>query len=163
MRVLHIAAAILFMMAIPTLAQQPADTGKASEGKPSRPASSQPAVKDVLESKVRAEWEAFKRKDKQAYGDLLADDFVAVEDDGGGARNKIQAVNEVATSNIYNYSMAFFRVFPLAPDAVFVTYEITMEFSPRAANRINRVLISELWLKRGEQWKARYYQETRVK
>ncbi|MFZ3377737.1 MAG: nuclear transport factor 2 family protein, partial [Chthoniobacterales bacterium] len=108
-------------------------------------------------------WEAFKKKDKKAYGDLLADDFVAVEDDGDGARNKIHAVDEIAASNVHNYSLAFFKVFPVAPDTVFVTYEVTMEFPPKAVNRFKRVLISEVWIRRGGQWRAWHYQETRVK
>jgi hypothetical protein len=160
MRILSICTAVVFLGATLVVGQQAAGS---RQGKPSNSASSQQDVKDVIESKVKAEWDAFKKKDKQAYGDLLSDDFVAVEDDGDGARNKIHAVNEVAASNIYNYSLAFFRILPLAPDAVLVTYELTMEFPPRAVNRVKRVLISELWLKRGEQWKARYYQETRVK
>src|SRR5258707_1604596 len=121
MRVLHICAGGILLVAILAPAQQPAT--KANQGTPSN---SQPEVNGILESNVRAEWEAFKKKDKKAYGDLLADDFVAVEDDGDGARNKIHAVNEIAASNVHNYSLAFFKVFPVAPDTVFVTYEVTM-------------------------------------
>lgn len=158
MRILPICTGSMLLVAILAQAQQPAK--KANQGTPSN---SQPEVNGILESNVRAEWEAFKKKDKKAYGDLLADDFVAVEDDGDGARNKIHAVNEIAASNVHNYSLAFFKVFPVAPDTVFVTYEITMEFPPKAVNRFKRVLISEVWIRRGGQWKAWHYQETRVK
>jgi len=161
MRVLHICAGGILFAAILAPAQQPAK--KANQGTSSNSVAAQPEVNGILESNVRAEWEAFKKKDKKAYGDLLADDFVAVEDDGDGARNKIHAVNEIAASNVHNYSLAFFKVFPVAPDTVFVTYEITMEFPPKAVNRFKRVLISEVWIRRGGQWKAWHYQETRVK
>jgi len=144
-------------------AQQAPTKAKTEQGKKPSRASAQRDVKDILESKVKAEWEAFKKKDKKAYSDLLADDFVAVEDDGEGERNKIHAVNEVDASNIYNYSLAFFQLLPLAPDVAFVRYEITMEFPLKAVNRYKRVLVGELWLKRGGQWKERHYQETRVK
>jgi len=145
------------------LAQQSPASGKANESRQSSPASTQPDVKDVLESKVKAEWDAFKNRDKKAYGDLLSDDFVAVEDDGDGARNKIHAVNEVPASNIRNYTLAFFKFIPLAPEAAYVTYEITMEFPLKATARYKRVLIIEIWIKRDGQWKARHYQEARVK
>ena len=86
-----------------------------------------------------------------------------MEDDGDGERNKIHAMNEVVASNIQNYSLAFFKSFPLSADSAFVTYEITMEFPVKSVNRFKRLLVSELWLKRGGQWKSRYYQETRVR
>lgn len=126
-------------------------------------ASAQTNLASVLESKVRAEWDAFKNKDKKAYGDLLADDFVAVETDGEGARNKTHAVNEADRSPLRNYTLQNFRLITAGPSAAVVTYELTMEFPPKSSTRFLRVWASELWLNRNGQWKARYYQETRVK
>ena len=121
------------------------------------------ALQNALEPKVKAEWEALKKKDKYAFGSLLTDDFEAVEDDGDGARNKLHAVSEAEHSNIYNYSMAFFNPNALGPDAAFVTYEVTMEFPPKATFRFKRIFVTEIWVKQGSEWKERHYQETRVK
>jgi hypothetical protein len=55
------------------------------------------------------------------------------------------------------------KLVPLGPDAAFVIYESTMQFPPRAQVRYSRVYITELWMKRGGQWKEVHYQETRVK
>ena len=137
-----------------------------SAAQPEKSTNSDPAKKalqSVLEPKVKAEWEALKNKDKKAFGSLLADDFEAVEDDGDGARNKLHAVNEAELSNIYNYSVAFFDPNPLGPDAAFVTYEVTMEFPLKVAFRFKRIFVTEIWVKRGGEWKERHYQETRVK
>ncbi len=163
MRICRTCAGAVLVLAWLAFAQQPTTNGKSNRSKDSSPASAETKLKDVLESNVRAEWDAFKKKDKKAYSDLLADDFVAVEDDGQGERSKIHAVNEVDASNIYNYSLAFFKLVPLAPDLAFVRYEITMEFPPKAQIRYSRVYVSELWLKRDGQWKERHHQETRVK
>jgi hypothetical protein len=141
--------------------QQP--TGKAVEPAQPGPASAQAKLKDLLESKVRAEWESFKNKDKKAYADLLADDFVAVETDGEGARNKIHAANELDRSPLHNYTLHNFRLITAGPDAAVVTYELTMEFPPKSTVRFLRVWASELWLNREGRWQARYYQDTRVK
>jgi hypothetical protein len=46
----------------------------------------QPGLNNVLELKVRAEWDACKKKDKTALADLVSDDFVGVEADGQGTR-----------------------------------------------------------------------------
>lgn len=133
---------------------------------PSQQGGSKPAMSpqsQMLESNVRAEWQAFKTKDKKAYGDLLAEDFVAVETDGEGARNKTHTVNEVDRSPLRNVTLENFKVITACSDAAVVTYELTMEFTPKSTTRFLRVWASELWLKRDGQWKARYYQETRVK
>jgi len=163
MRICRTYAGAVLVLACLAFAQQPTTNGKSNRSKDSSPASAETKLKDMLESNVRAEWDAFKKKDKKAYSDLLADDFEGVENDGEGTRNKTHAVNEIDASNIYNYSLAFFKLVPLAPDVAFVRYEITMEFPPKAQIRYSRVYVSELWLKRDGQWKERHHQETRVK
>jgi hypothetical protein len=123
----------------------------------------QSPIAALLEANVKTEWDAFQKKDKKAYSDLLADDFVAVEDDGQGQRTKAAVLGEIDRSNIYKYFLFAFKALPLNPDAALVTYELTTQFPPSAQVRLKRVLISELWVKRDGQWKQRYYQETRVK
>jgi hypothetical protein len=118
---------------------------------------------ETLESNVKTEWEAFKNKDKQAYGNLLAEDFNAVEDDNQGMRKKSAATAEVDHSVVNNYHLFAFNVIPIDPNAALVTYELTLEFPPKALVKFKRVLVSELWLKRDGQWKERYYQETHVR
>jgi hypothetical protein len=120
-------------------------------------------LKAIFEGKIKAEWEALKNKDKKAYGDLLADDFQGVEVDGKGERTRSQVINEVAEENVYNYTLWGFKLIPLGPDAAFVMYEVTMQFPPRSVVRYSRVYISELWVKRGGEWKELHYQETHVK
>jgi hypothetical protein len=151
------------LLAAVAWAQQPADQKQPEPGNRSRETSARQELKNDLEPKVKAEWEALKTRNKKTFGDLLAEDFKGIEDDGEGARNKLHAVNEVDHSNVYNYSMAFINAIPLASDAALVTYEVTMEFQPKATVRYKRIYITEIWLKRQGEWKLRHYQETRVK
>jgi hypothetical protein len=151
-----------FLFTSLALAQQsaPAKTGNSQA---SNAAAAELKLKETFQAKIKAEWEALKHKDKKAYADLLADDYEGVEADGRGERNKIQAVNELADTNVYNYSMFGFKLTPLGPDATLVIYEITMEFPPKAQVRYSRVYISALWVKRAGEWKEVHYQETNVK
>jgi hypothetical protein len=121
------------------------------------------ALKDMFEAKIRVEWDALKNKDKKAYSDLLADDYQGVEVDGKGERTKLQALNELADGNVFNYTIWGLKLIPLGPDAAFVIYESTMQFPPQSQVRYSRVYISELWVKRGGEWKELHYQETHVK
>lgn len=122
-----------------------------------------PDLKHLFESKIKGEWEAIKNKDKNAYGNLLADDYQGVEVDGKGERNRTQAINEMPEQNVYNYTLWGMKLIPLGPDAAFVIYESTMQFPPKSVVRYSRVYITELWMKRAGQWKEVHYQETHVK
>jgi hypothetical protein len=144
------------------LAQQPAMPTQFGEGKSAKvPAGS--SLEDQFEAKIKIEWEAIKTKDKKAYGELLAEDYQGVEADGRGERNKIQALNELAETNVVNYTLFGFKLIPAGADAVFVIYEVTMQFPPKSVVRYSRVYISELWVKRAGEWKVVHYQETHVK
>ena len=120
-------------------------------------------LKGMFESKIKVEWEALKNKDKKSYAELLADDYQGVEVDGRGERTKIQALNELTDTNVFNYTLWGFKLIPLGPDAAFVIYESTMQFPPKSQIRFSRVYIAELWVKRVGQWKELHYQETHVK
>ena len=159
----RLGAGLVILLVTSSLAQPASDQKKASSASQSAHKSAPVDLKQVLQTRVKAEWEALKTRNKKAYGDLLADDFVAVEDDGNGERNKIQAIAEIDRSNIFNYAASFFDLLPLAPDVAFVRYEVTMQFPPKAVVRYKRVLATEIWLKRGGEWKLCRYQETRVK
>ncbi len=163
MRSLGVVICLTLLLTYSALSQQPAAASKPADSPSGGISSEQDKLKTLLESKVRAEWDAFKNRDKKAYGELLADDFVAIEADGEGARNKIHAVNEAERSNLTRYSLFAFKIIPVTPTAAIVTYELTMEFPHTVQIRIWRVWASELWLNRDGEWKARYYQETPVK
>jgi Domain of unknown function (DUF4440) len=145
------------------LAQQPPAPAKSVENAQSGAASADSGLKEMFETKIRVEWEALENKDKNGYAELLADDYLGVEVDGKGERNKIQAVGELAETNVFRYTLWGFKLIPLGPDAAFVTYESTMQFPPRSQLRLSRVYITELWVKRAGQWKELHYQETHVK
>ncbi len=161
MRTCFIYACVAWLASF-ALAQQPAMQARNGEGRQPDTTSAK-SLKDIFNSKAKAEWEALKKKDKRAYGELLADDYEGVEIDGQGERNKIQAVNEVERANVYGYTLFGLKVIPLGSDAAFVIYEVTMEFPPKAQVRYSRVYVSELWTKRSGQWKEFHYQETRVR
>jgi hypothetical protein len=150
------------------VAQQPAMPAKAGESRPSSSVSADSGLKDmfdakIFDAKIKVEWEALKNKDKKGYAELLDDDYEGVEVDGRGERTKIQALAELADTNVFNYTLWGLKVIPAGPDAALVIYESTMQFPPKSAVRYSRVYISELWVKRAGQWKELHYQETHVK
>ena len=156
---------VMFIAGVTALAsaQIPSAPTQFPETKQSSTASSDSALKEMFQAKVKAEWEAIKNKDRKAYADLLADEYEGVEVDGKGERTKIQALNELAEGNISNYTLWGFKLIPLSADVAFVIYEVTEQFPPKSVVRYSRVYIGELWVKRAGQWKELHYQETHVK
>jgi hypothetical protein len=120
-------------------------------------------LRQMFEQKVESEWEALQKKDKQAYGDLLADDYEGVETDGKGERTKVQALEELPDNNVYTYTLWGFRLLPIDTDAALAIYEVTMVFPPKSPVRLSRLYITELWMKRAGEWKVVHYQETHVR
>ena len=130
------------------------------------PADKAPKLSELgkrLETKVHAAWDAFMRRDKAAYGQLLWDDCQSVENDGQGERAKFQVLNEVEHGNLNNFMIQFFYVQELGPDYAYVTYENTMRFPKTAIVKYRRVFIGELWARRIGEWRMLRYQETGVR
>ena len=147
-----------------SFAQQPGVPDKPPASAPSKTVdAAQSKLAELLEGKVRAAWEAFKKKDKDAYALFLTDDFEAVESDGGGERDKRKTLREVEHVNYSEYLLQFFQVQPLGQHYAFVTYESSMQFPKSSALRFRRVFIGELWTNRDGEWKMMRYQETIVR
>ena len=118
---------------------------------------------NLLDAKIKAEWQAIKGKDQKAYGDLLADEFVGVEADGNGERYKWKALSELQQSAVNDFTLSFLKVTSLCADVAFARYEVFIKFPPNSTVRFEKLLVGEVWVKREGQWKALHYQETRVK
>jgi hypothetical protein len=138
--------------------QQP----QSGTGEPAKSAGQQ-ELTDLLDAKIKAEWQAIKTKDTKSLGELLAEEYVAVEADGGGERYKWKALSELEGSSVTDYSLSFLKVTPLCPDVALVRYEVFIKFPPNATLKFEKILVGEVWVKRERAWKALHYQETRVK
>ncbi len=123
----------------------------------------QTELTNLLDAKIKAEWESIKNEDQKALGELLTDDYVAVEADGGGERYKWKALSELQQSTVTDYTLSFLKVSTLCSDAAFVRYEVFVRFPPKSAVPFEKILVGEIWVKREGHWKALHYQETRVK
>ena len=130
---------------------------------PSSKPAAQTDLANLLEARIKAEWQAIKNKDQKAYGEFLTDDYVAVEADGGGERYKWKALSELQQSVVTDYTLSFLKATALCPDAAFVRYEVFIRFPPKSAVPFEKILVGEIWVKRDGNWKALHYQETRVK
>jgi hypothetical protein len=63
-------------------AQRPATPVQNGESRQFGSVSTDSALRDMFEAKIKVEWEALKKKDKKSYAELLADDYQGVDVDG---------------------------------------------------------------------------------
>jgi len=158
-----LSAWIAFVLPCIALAQRPVAAEKAVQSAASQVKPAQPNLAEMLESKVRAAWATFKKRDKDGYADFLTDDFQAVEADGDGERPKPAILREVEHSMYTDYLLQLFQVQQLGANYAYVTYESTFQFPQGSAARYRRAFIGELWTNRDGQWKMMRYQETPVR
>jgi len=118
---------------------------------------------NLLDAKVKAEWEAIKNKDQKALGELLAEEYIGIEADGEGERYKWKALSELQASMVADYTLSFFKMTPLCANGAFVRYEVFIKFPPKSLVKFEKVMVGELWVKRDGTWKSIHYQETKVK
>ena len=139
--------------------------GQQPQGGTSQPTkpTAQAELTDMFDAKIKAEWEAIKKRDQKAYGEFLTDDFIGVEADREGERYKWKAQMELQESAVTDYTLSFLKVTPLCSEAAFVRYEVFIKFPPKSAVPFEKILVGEVWVKREGQWKILHYQETKVK
>jgi hypothetical protein len=128
------------------------------------PASAQQSgVAGVLESKVRKAWEDYKTKNKADLASMLADDFRIIQDGDTAFGDKKADVEEVDTLNVRDYSLSNFTVVPVGKDGALVTYFAEFTMVPSGQEVHGKIVVGEVWVKRGAGWKAIYAQGTAVK
>jgi hypothetical protein len=149
---------VVFLAECLVFGQQP----KPESHEPAKPVASS-SLTDLLDSRIKAEWQAIKNKDAKALGDLLTDDYVGVEADMMGERFKWKVLSELQQSVVADYTLSFLKVTPLCPDAALVRYEAFVRFPPKSMVPFEKILIAEIWVKRDGAWKSLHYQETKVK
>src|SRR5260370_12489110 len=110
--------------------------GQQPQGGTSPPAKStaQADLTNLLDAKIKAEWQAIKTRDQKAYGDLLTDDYVAVEADSRGDGSKWKPLGEPPQTPAPAYPLSFLKLPPLCSVPAFVPYEALIRFPPKSVD-----------------------------
>jgi hypothetical protein len=110
---------------------------------------------------IEKAWVDFEKKDAAAVGSILADDAIEIWADGKGAHDKKSTLDGMKSMNIEKYTLSDFKFTPLGEKVELADYRATVKF--KGAAQEYKLLVSEVWQKRGSAWKLVHYQETEVK
>ena len=105
--------------------------------------------KDIV-NRERLAWEATRTKDKAGLAALLSEDFTEITDDG--VFDKTQILANLDHLTVTSYSPRNVRVRKLAPDAVMLIFQVTVEGNYHGHNFHADSNAASLWMKRGGKW-----------
>jgi hypothetical protein len=106
-------------------------------------------------------WDALKRKDYDAFGQMLASDFTYVSSDG--IYDKAGTVQDVKEYNPTEQTLSNWKFVPIDDDAAIVAYEVlakgTSDGKPLPGTPLRS---SSVWVKRDNKWVAVFHQDCPV-
>ncbi|MFY9621738.1 MAG: nuclear transport factor 2 family protein [Pyrinomonadaceae bacterium] len=147
---------VLLAACQPVANENTANANKTPETKAVAP----PSEADII-AKEKAAWDAFKRKDADAFKKLLASDYLGIS--GSGVTDvtaTVAAMNDVALSDL---TFADWKMTQIDKDLVLLTYTTTQkgtykgEAFPEGPYRH-----AAAWINRNGEWLGIYFQETAV-
>jgi hypothetical protein len=124
--------------------------------------STTPPSEADMTAREKSVWEAVKKKDLVAFGDMLTSDYVEVL--GDGVYDKASITADLKDLNLTEASFSDWKMLPINNDAVILTYNTTLKGSYKGQELPPGVHRSAaVWVDRDGKWQAAYYQDTPVK
>lgn len=140
---------------------QPTTTGTNSNANTMMSKTAAPSEADMI-AKEKAAWETLKKKDYDAFGNILASDYIEVTDEG--VFDKPGIIANVKDFNVTDVTFSDWKMLPIDNDAVILTYSlnITGAFKGEAVPP-GPYRAAAAWVNRDGKWLGFYYQQTPVK
>lgn len=115
-----------------------------------------------LAERIQRIWDAYLAIDEAAHSELLSDDYRAVHPDGTVHLGKPTA-RGIAAAPIEDYWLRDLEAWPVGAEGAIVTYDAEVEVRDGLSALRHRFAVGEVWMKRGGEWKCRYYHATMMK
>ena len=115
--------------------------------------------KDIV-TRERVAWEAARNKDKAGLAALLSEDFTEITEDG--VFDKTQILANLDHLTVTSYSPRNVRVKKLAPDAVMLIFQVTVEGNYDGHDFRADSNAASLWMRRAGKWLSVHFQESPV-
>ena len=152
---------LCFVLVAAACANQPA-SNKETAANPNATADNKsaamPSDADII-AKEKSAWEAFKKKDADAFKKILAPDYLEVL--SGGTMNTADAIAGMKDYDISDVTFSDWKMSTIDKDAVYLTYTVKVKGTYKG-NAIPEGPYREAsaYVNRNGEWLAIYYQET---
>jgi hypothetical protein len=147
---------VLVVACQPVANENMTNANKAPETKAVAP----PSEADMI-VKEKAAWDAFKRKDANAFKKLLVPEYVEIHD--GGVTEGSKVVDDMKDVELSDVTFADWRMTTIDKDLVLLTYTTTQKGTYKGqAFPEGPYRNAAAWVNRNGEWLAIYFQETRT-
>ena len=154
-----LALVTLLVVAAACSTKPPANNAPASNANSTAPTSSAALSETDATAREKAVWETIKKKDYDAFGNMLASDYIEVGADGVFDKAGIIAYLKDLTIEDVTYSD--WKMLPIDKDAALLTYSVTIKGTSKdGAIPPGPYRAGSAWVNRGGKWLAIFYQET---
>ena len=119
---------------------------------------SSPSEADLI-AKEKSAWDAFKRKDADAFGKILAPEYVEVLD--SGVLDKTTSIAGMKDFDVTDVTFSDWKMTPIDKDAALLTYKVTAKGKYKGEDiPPGPYYEASAYVNRNGEWLAIYYQET---
>jgi hypothetical protein len=120
-----------------------------------------PSEADMI-AKEKAAWDTLKKKDYDAFGNILASDYIEVTDEG--VFDKPGIIADVKSFDLTDATFSDWKMIPIDNDAVILTYQTTLKATYKGeAVPPGPYRSAAAWVNRDGKWLGFYYQQTPIK
>jgi hypothetical protein len=127
--------------------------------KPAETRSTGPASEADIIAKEKAAWDAFRKKDADAFGKMVTPDYLEVTD--AGTMDKATSIAGMKDFDISDVTFADWKMLPVDKDAAIITYTVTLKGTYKGqAVPPGPYREASAYVNRNGEWVAIYYQET---
>jgi hypothetical protein len=126
-----------------------------AKGEPAKIA--EPSLEKTILNKEKASWETLKQKNYSAFGELLADDYIGI--DNTGISNRAELLKSMPELRLLDYTMEDVKVRSVANGVALITYKAKLSGSYQG-KQLKPVYAASVWVKRSSKWLQTFNQET---
>src|SRR2546423_9397783 len=135
----------------------PANANNAN--KPGETKSTGPISEADIIAKEKAAWDAFRKKDADAFGKITAPDYIEVLDTG--EQDKATSIAGMKDFEIEDVTFADWKMLPVDKDAAIIYYSVTVKGTYKGkAVPPGPYREASAYVNRNGEWLAIYYQDT---
>lgn len=158
-----ILALVSFLVVTAACTTEPStNTGTASNANSTAEKSTAGISEADATAREKGVWDALKKKDYGAFSNMLAADYIEVEDDG--VYDKAATNTTIKDFAVSDATFSDWKVMPINKDAVIVTYNLTVNATYKGtAVPPGPYRVASSWVNRDGKWLGIYYQETLAK
>jgi hypothetical protein len=130
----------------------------ANSGTGTKTAGAAPSEADLI-AKEKGAWDAFKKKDADAFGKFVTSDYIEVLD--SGLSDKAKAISGMKDFDINDVTFSDWKMTPIDKDAALLTYKVNVKGKYKGEDvPAGPYYEASAYVNRNGEWQAIYYQET---